>query len=203
MDSKPLILHSYRRCPFAMRVRIVLHEKEIPFQVKEEDLKNKSPELLRLHPEGRVPLLLHGTHVIYESSVITEYLEDAFPKPSLLPKDPALRAEARLWTYWCNTTFKPDVDHFKYGTSRFPEKECIGINEKIVEHLQKLETQLKISEWLVGPTFSLADIHVFPFARQLAHSKPAPEYLSQYSALQKWMTTIEARTSFAKTMEKL
>ena len=74
-----ITLYSFRRCPFAIRVRMVLHEKEIPFKVIEEELKNLSPELLKLHPEGRVPVLVHGDLVIYESAIITEYLDDCFP----------------------------------------------------------------------------------------------------------------------------
>src|SRR4051794_33777782 len=97
-----LILHSYRRCPFAIRVRMVLEEKGIPYQLIEENLSHLSPELLAHHPEGRVPLLIHEMNsqklVVYQSTIITEYLDEAFPQSPLMPKDPKDRAKVRLWT---------------------------------------------------------------------------------------------------------
>ena len=197
-----ITVYSFKRCPFAMRVRMVLHEKNIPFDTVEEDLKNFSLQLKTLHPEAKVPLLLHGTHVIYESSIITEYLDDAFPhSPLLIPKDAGEKAEMRLWTYWCNHIFKPTLDRYKYGTSRFSESDCVGAEEKLTTHLEKLETRLKKFEWLVGETFSLADIHVFPFYRQLERIIPAPSFLSHYPSLTQWCHRMTFRDSFKKTME--
>ncbi len=199
--SDKLTLHSYLRCPFAMRVRMTLHEKNLEFEVIEEDLKNFSEALRKLHPQAKVPLLVHGSKVIYESSVITEYLDEAFPTPPLMPTDPGLRAETRLWTFWCNQIFKPDVDRLKYGKSRFPETECVGIDEKVFTHLQKLEERLQKSEWLVGHHLTLADIHVFPFYRQLSKVTPTPVFLAQLPASTKWLEKMTQRESFHKTMK--
>ncbi|NBT58115.1 glutathione S-transferase family protein, partial [bacterium] len=126
MENK-IIIYSYRRCPFAMRVRMALHEKKLAFEVVEEDLKNFSEKLRSLHPEAKVPVLTHGTRVLYESAIITEYVDDLpSSQPRLMPMDPGERAEVRLWTYWCNHPFKLDLDKFKYGVSRFSEAECLG-----------------------------------------------------------------------------
>ncbi|MFM8313156.1 MAG: glutathione S-transferase family protein, partial [Deltaproteobacteria bacterium] len=136
MSEDKIIVFSYRRCPFAMRVRIALHEKGIPFEVKEEDLKNFSDELKQLHPEVKVPLLVHGNRVIYESAIIAEYIDDLRPEINpLMPKTPGERSEVRLWTYWCNYQFKTDIDRFKYGTHRFKEEECVGAEERLKNHL--------------------------------------------------------------------
>src|SRR4051812_18612076 len=126
--SESITVYSFHRCPFAMRVRMALHEKAVPFTIVEEDLKNFSPELRKLHPEAKVPVLVHGARVIYESSIITEYVEDLFPdRTPLMPTTPGPRSEVRLWTYWCNHLLKPDIDRLKYGPSRFPEAECVGV----------------------------------------------------------------------------
>lgn len=188
-----------------MRVRIALHEKNLPFETKEEDLKNKSAELLRFHPEGRVPLLIHREgedRILYESSIINEYIEDAFPQPKLMPAEAGLRSEARLWTYWCNQFFKPDLDRLKYGTSRFPEKECFAIEAKVITHLGKVEERLQSHAWLVGDFFSLADIHVFPFVRQLFRVAPAPSFLEKFPSTGKWIQTIADRPSYEKAMQR-
>lgn len=195
-------IYSYRRCPFAMRVRFVLHEKAIPFEVIEEDLKNFSPKLKALHPEAKVPVLVHGDVVLYESAIITEYLEDAFPTPKLMPDSASKKAEVRLWTYWCNQIFKPDLDRLKYGKSRFPENECVGIESKIQAHLQKLESHLQKSPWLAGDSFSLADIHVFPFVRQLFRVESATPFFSTTPTLTRWIDTLSNRPAFLSTIKK-
>jgi glutathione S-transferase len=203
MAKKSIKLYSYRRCPFAMRVRFTLHEKNIPFEVQEEDLSNFSDELKALHPEAKVPLLVHGSLVLYESAIITEYIDEAFPESvKLMPSDAAGKAEVRLWTYWCNQIFKRDLDRFKYGTSRFPENECVGSEAKVISHLEKIERRLKDHPWLVGDQFSLADIHVFPFFRQLSRVQPTPAFLSRYPATLKWIETISTRPSFVATMKQ-
>ncbi|MBL4818447.1 MAG: glutathione S-transferase family protein [Deltaproteobacteria bacterium] len=203
MEDK-LKLHSYRRCPFAMRVRMVLHEKSLSFETVEESLKNKSVELRQLHPEGKVPLLIHsfpeGDRVVYESSVITEYLDEAFPNPPLMPPLATDRAECRLWTHWCDTRFKVDIDRLKYGTSRSTAEECQGADERLRGHLSKLETSLSRSEFLVGNSLTLADIHVFPFYRQLARINPAPAFLKSYPGALSWAERMAARPSFIQTM---
>jgi glutathione S-transferase len=191
-----LILHSYRRCPFAIRVRMVLEEKNIPYSVAEESLANPSPELLALHPEGRVPLLRVDGRAIYESSVITEYLNEAYPGPSLAPSHPMARAEMRLWTYWVNTAFKADLDAYKY---RKPESE-IGTLQILLElHLAKIEKALEASPFLQGKTLGLADIHVFPFVRQLSKVNGVDFIPSKTYA---WLESILARPSFARVMAK-
>ena len=201
--TEAIKVFSYRRCPFAMRVRIALHEKEIPFEIKEEDLKNFSEELRRLHPEVKVPLLVHGKRIIYESAIITEYIDELMPdKNPLMPKTAGEKSEVRLWTYWCNHQFKPDLDRFKYGTSRFKEEECLGAEEKVKKHFCKIEETLRISDWLVGEFFSLADINVFPFVRQISRIQPVPAFLNQFPRTVNWMDRIGSRPSVLKTISK-
>lgn len=200
--AQEIILYSYRRCPFAMRVRLTLHEKQIPFRTIEEDLSNFSPTLKSLHPEAKVPVLVQGLTVVYESAVITEYLEDKYPEPPLLPKDASLRAEVRLWTYWCNHSFKLDLDRFKYRTSRFTESECVGVEERVENHLKKVESRLVNHTWLVADNLSLADVHVFPFIRQLSRVKEAQHFFTKLPGTSTWVERISSRPAFLKTMEK-
>lgn len=198
-----LIVYSYRRCPFAMRVRIALHEKGIPFEVIEEDLKSFSADLRKLHPEAKVPVLVHGTRVIYESAIITEYVDELpSSKAKLMPSDPGLRAEVRLWTYWCNTQFKLELDRFKYGTSRFSKNECEGVEERLVNLLKKLEAALKKSNWLVGEQLSLAEINLFPFLRQLSRIEPTPSFLKEFSNINRWRDEISKRESVTLALAK-
>ena len=197
-----ITVYSFRRCPFAIRVRMVLHEKGIPFHTVEESLKKFSAELLQLHPEGRVPVLVHNDVVIYESAIITEYLDDCFPEAPLMPKSAADKMRVREWTYWCNHIFKPEIDRFKYDAEKQAAEENEACKNKVREHLKKLESQLEITPWLVGNSLSLADIHVFPFYRQLVKMPSPHPDISHCPATNAWLEKIISRPSFIKTMEK-
>ena len=203
MTSEKILVFSYRRCPFAMRVRIALHEKNIPFDIKEEDLKNFSEELRSLHPEVKVPLLVHGKRVIYESAIIVEYVNDLNPNTHpLMPETAGAKSEARLWTYWCNHQFKVDLDRFKYGTHRFGAQECVGADVRVKNHLTKIETHLKSSDWLVENEFSIADINVFPFVRQLSKIQPVPSFLDEFPKTLKWLSNLSERPSVVMALRK-
>ncbi|MEZ4820019.1 MAG: glutathione S-transferase family protein [Bdellovibrionota bacterium] len=197
-----LVLHSYRRCPFAIRVRMTLHEKGIDFRNIEESLKDKSPELIAKHPEAKVPLLIHDDRIIYESDIITQYIEDLFPTPTLLPATPYERAQTRLWTHWCNQQFKPHVDHYKYGEHRSSSEDVQQAPARLRADLTKLEIALADQPFLFGPQLTLADIHIFPFLRQLVKATPYFAPLDDFQACQKWLESIISRPSFKKTMQK-
>ncbi len=98
--SEPITLYDFHGSPCARRVRIVMLEKGLEWETRLVDLtkmEQKRPEYLALNPNGLVPTLVHGDRVIYESNVITEYLDAVFPKPRLYPADPWLRARAKMW----------------------------------------------------------------------------------------------------------
>jgi len=95
-----IVLYDSPGSPCARRVRIVLLEKGLTWTTRLVDLtkmEQKRPEYLALNPNGVVPTLLHGERVIYESNVITEYLDDVFPEPRLYPAEPWARAQAKMW----------------------------------------------------------------------------------------------------------
>ena len=85
----------------AQKIRIVLAEKNLAWTGHHVDLMNSehlSPAFLKINPRGLVPALVHDGHTIIESTVIMEYLEDAFAERPLRPGSPAARAGMRLWT---------------------------------------------------------------------------------------------------------
>src|SRR4029450_1961813 len=94
-----LTLYDYPDCPFSQKVRVVLAEKHPQPEKIFVDLRKqeqKSPDFLRLNPYGKVPVLIDEDEVIYESTVINEYLDDEYPLPRLMPDDSGGRSRARL-----------------------------------------------------------------------------------------------------------
>lgn len=95
-----LVLYDTPGSPCARRVRMTLIEKALPFRRVVLDLarmENKAPWYLRLNPNGQVPTLRIGSRVLYESNVITEYLDRVFPEPRLYPADPEQFAQVKRW----------------------------------------------------------------------------------------------------------
>ena len=98
--TESITLYDSPGSPCARRVRAVLLEKGLAWITRLVDLtrmEQKRPEYLALNPNGVVPTLVHGDRVLYESNVITEYLDDVFPDPPLYPRDPWARAQAKMW----------------------------------------------------------------------------------------------------------
>jgi len=108
-----LVLYDAAGTPSPRRVRMCLLEKGLPFKIKWINLAlmdQKAPSYLQLNPMGLVPTLVHDGRAIYESNVINEYVEAAFPAPPLVPDDPFGQAQMRMWFAFENDLGKPFRD---------------------------------------------------------------------------------------------
>ena len=158
-------LYSFAACPYAQRAHITLLEKQLDFAIIEIDLFNRPAWFSTISPYGKVPVLRHAGVTVHESSIINQYLDEAFPQPALMPGSPALRAQARIWMDYCETRFLPAV-HKLMSEVDDAGKRAIN-NEKLSEILRHIEHEgLRKSgagPWFFGPQFSLADIQFAPF----------------------------------------
>ena len=120
------------------------------------DLKNKPEDLTRQNPYGKVPVLVDGEGVIYESAIIDEYLEEKYPQVPLLPRDPLQRARARIWIDYCNTRLQQAGGYIAH------DHEVEKSKEKVRGYLATLNQEMREREYLAGE-YSLADITYIPF----------------------------------------
>jgi glutathione S-transferase len=188
-------------CPYCHRVRIVLHEKGIPYEEMIVDLKNKPPILLQLNPRGRVPVIEHDGLVLYESLIIAEYLNDLFPDPPLLPADPQEKARARLWMNIAEDEFASSFS-ILWRERNQPKNERSSVPSRLAQAIETLERVLETLErnlpkdgYLLG-TFSLADIAFAPWmvniTRAGLYNKKLPERIIR------WIERLRTRPSVRK-----
>ncbi len=169
-----MTLYDYSDCPFAKKVRIVLVEKNLEFETIAIDLdkgEQRNGEFLSLNPFGKVPVLVDEEGaVIYDSTVINEYLNDEYPYPDLLPEDAALRARARLFEDFADNAFTLPVMALERGAEgNATERDtanAAGARELVTSALGMLERELAAREYL-AEAFSLADVSFAPAALRL------------------------------------
>src|SRR3990167_3890216 len=100
---------------YSHRVRIVLAEKGVSYEIINVESRGKPEELLELNPYGNVPTLVDRELALYESNIITEYLDERFPHPPLMPVYPVARAKARLIIYRFDREWGPLVRKLEVG----------------------------------------------------------------------------------------
>lgn len=158
-------LYSTTYCPYAWAVRIVLHEKGIPFEVFEVDLKRKTRHFLQLSPTAKVPLLCDGPTRICESMVINEYLEEKYPEPNLLGDTPEERAAVRAAVIEINWSRSQPLA--KLAAMIFYEREHrdeMKVQRQVrawYAYLTELDTRFAANDWLVLGRLSVADICLY------------------------------------------
>jgi glutathione S-transferase len=148
-------------------VRIALKEKNLswePIFINLRAREHKRPEFLALNPNGTVPVLRDGEVLLYDSTIINEYLEDKYPEPSLTYPDPARRAAVRQWEdYGDNNFLRPAENIFIHnkGWRQFEAADLERFRQRILESLAYVDRALAGRDHLAG-RFSYAEIAFAP-----------------------------------------
>jgi glutathione S-transferase len=198
-------------CPFSRKVRLVLREKKIDFELEEEPVWDPREEFLALNPAGEVPVLVEPDgSAIPDSVAICEYLEESFREPPLLPGDAFARAEARRLVAWFDLKMYREVTG-PLGAEKVdkrlrmrstPDSGAIrGALGKIHDHLGYIGWLAEHRRWLAGAEFSLADLAA---AAQLS----VVDYLGdvpweEHPAAKDWYARLKSRPSFRPLLADL
>jgi glutathione S-transferase len=181
------------------RVKIALAEKGLSWEgmrVRLANKEQKNADFLRLNPYGKIPVLVEDGKVLFESCIINEYLDEKYPNPPLMPKDPYLRGRGRvLVDYALNFAHEPYWA--LRGEMRKPEaaRDATIVEQKrrsLADLLLYLETALGDKLYFLGD-LSLTDIAIVPrFLRMEAYGAlPAPS-LPRLGA---WLKRMKERPS--------
>jgi glutathione S-transferase len=204
-------LYDMRVAPNPRRVRIFLAEKGIELPKVEINIRageNLQPEFLAINPRGVLPTLqLEDGTIIDESTAICRYFEELRPDPALMGRTALEKAMIECWTRRIEfDAGQPVVDAFrnsyppyaeravpgKAGTKAIPELVERG-KARLAEFYPAIDARLAESEYVAGPSFSIADITLLciaDFARAI--KLPSPEGLEHFS---RWHAQVAARPS--------
>ena len=161
-------LYDFKSSPNCQRVKIVLAEKNLPYEIVPIDLRakqQKTPDYLKLNPNGKVPVLTDGDTVLYESCIINEYLDEKYPNPPLLPKEAGAKAKARILIDYGMAHFEGPYQKLRMELLKEPNEQDAKVIEtsksQLKALLQRFEAELGDKPYLTGE-FSLVDADLLP-----------------------------------------
>ena len=181
------------------RVKIALAEKGLAWDGVTVSLAKKDqkrPEHLRRNPYGKIPVIDDDGKILFESCIINEYLDEKYPNPPLMPKDPFLRGRGRILVdYALNYLHEPYWTLRGEMLKKESERNAAAMDEKrrtLRKLLEYLEEALGDKPYFLGD-FSLTDIAVIPrFLRMEAYgAMPAPAL----PKLNQWLDRMKERSS--------
>lgn len=190
--------------PSCRRVRVVMREKRIEFQLRAENVWERRTEFLALNPAGEVPVLVEPDGgVIAGVEAICEYLDEINSDPPILGQTPRARAEARRLAAWFETKFEAEVTRNLVGEKMM--KRFLGRGEpsssairagysNLVYHMDYIAHLIDRRPWLAGESFSIADIAAATHLSCL-------DYLGDVSwdghpTVKDWYARLKSRPSF-------
>ena len=161
-----MTLYSDPNCAQSHRVRIVLGEKDLVFNVVNVNNTDSNEDLIALNPNNTTPTFVDRNLVLYESRVIMEYLDERFPHPPLMPVDPVIRAKTRMVLHYIEKDLYGLLDDLKSSG----EKKSSAAKAKLEENLMFSLNFLQGSKFFLSDDFSIIDCSIAPILWRL------PEY---------------------------
>ncbi|QIX00375.1 hypothetical protein AMS68_005892 [Peltaster fructicola] len=201
--EQPLKLYSGWFCPFVQRVWAVLEEKQIPYQYIEVNPYHKPQSLLKLNPRGLVPTLQYDSKPLFESTVVCEFLEEAYPDhgAKLLPSDPYDRARVRIWTDFVGSRIIPAFHRYLQFQ---PMDDTEGLDEVRQEFLEKLREFTKEMHpdgpYFLGKEPVLVDFIIAPWIHFKGKGVPESGEDEVWTRFHKFEKAISERQSIKNTL---
>jgi RNA polymerase-associated protein len=158
-----LTLFSSRDCVVCHRVRLVLAAKGVSYELVPVDPSKPPEDLLDLNPYHSVPTLVDRDLVLYSAGVVSEYLDERYPHPPLMPVDPLSRARLRLAMLEIEKKWVPQVQAIQSGNKAQVEAGRKALRELVLSSLPLF----KAAKFLLNPEMSLADCAMAPIIFRL------------------------------------
>lgn len=190
--------------PGARKVRLILKEKNLDFELKIERTWERRPEFLALNPAGEVPVLIEPDgSVLSDSAAIAEFLEEVYPDRPLIGLDPLQRAETRRLVAWFDVKFNAEVTQNlveEKMTKRLlgqgqPNSATIRAGSaNLRHHLDYIGWLVERRNYLAGDHFSLADIAAASHLSAVDYLGDVP--WESFESAKDWYARVKSRPSF-------
>jgi glutathione S-transferase len=198
------LLYHLPLCPYSRKIRLVLLERRLPFELKLEKPWDRRQEYLDMNPAGQVPTLVEENGLIIpDSQVICEYLEEAYPDTALMGRTLAERVEVRRLVAWFDGRFAREVTDNLVGEKYLkrvsargqPDASALRVGyANLKAHLAYLGWLAENRKWLAGNALSLAD---FAAAAHMSALDFAGEVdWSQSQGAKDWYARMKSRPCF-------
>ncbi len=191
-----MALYTSRNCLECHRIRFVLAEKGINVEIIQiEQDSAAAADMAELNPYNETPTLVDRDLVLYGSWVVTEYLDERYPHPPLMPVDPVSRSRLRMIMYRIFRDWLEPAHAIENSSSK---KKVETSRKALREGITSANEMFRMSEYLLHDELSLADCVVLPLLWRL------PSYgirLTKTSdAVQQYMERMFARDSFRRSL---
>ncbi len=186
-------LYSNPVCPDSHRTRIVLAEKELPIDIIDVETGEVPPELLQLNPYGSLPTVVDRDTVLFEPSVISEYLDERYPHPPLKPGSPAERAQMRLSVLRIERELYPLYANVEKATKKTEAR------KKLCDYLETLDSYFAHQAWFVSEVYTLADVAMAPILWRLPHQGVNT---AAWNNLEAYMDRLFERPAFVRSLSE-
>jgi glutathione S-transferase len=203
-----MLLYEHPLSSYAQKVKIALREKGLTFDLETPRVLgsgNSAGLFAAASLRLEVPALIDGDARIFDSTIILEYLEDKFPAPALLPRDPLARAEARMIEDVCDTLYEAinwglgEIQWFKRAEGRLADDLKTKAASQTRELLEWLTGKLGTKQWFGGASFGWADLSVAPYLNRSVHYGIGPAANTPLAA---WHQRLCVRPSVAATFKE-
>jgi glutathione S-transferase len=187
-------------------VRIACREKGVDYTLT--PARPHSDEVDAVHPLGKVPVMRHGDVALCESKAICSYIDRSFDGPALVPADPVKAAEVEQWVSLVNTSIDPVMIReyllsyiFPKGADGKPDRQVIDAAvPKMQRQMEILEKAVAKTGYLVGDSFTLADMNLLPILHYIAQTPEGGAMLKASPQLSAYAERHAQRASLAQTV---
>ncbi len=190
-----MTLYSDPMNPYCHRVRLVLAEKNITYEVEDIDPLNMPEELMELNPYGTLPTLVDRDLKLYESRIIMEYLDERFPHPPLLPVDPVSRSTSRLLLFRVENDWYRQMDIILAG-----KKDAAKARKELRESLISTAPVFGAKPFFMSDEFTLVDCAIAPLLWRLPEL--GVEIPASAKGLQAYAKNLFERESFQQSLSE-
>jgi len=202
--------------PFSWRVLLALAHKRLPYEshvLHLDQQEHQSPQMLKMNPRGRVPVLKDGDYVVFESVAVLYYLDMKYPQPPIFGTSP--EEAGVIMRVICEFQSYAEPSLQKITSAIFQDRVAEDIDaltdamHVVGREARTIEGRLSKEEWIVGERYSATDMVIFPWIQLLRRAldrSGAAELGARfllmernYPALARWIHRIESLPGYERT----